>query len=215
MLIYLNGKFVPKEEAKISVFDHGLLYGDGVFEGIRSYNGRVFKLYEHLERLYASAKYIMLEIPLTMDEMAEVVLESIRVNQLRDAYVRLVVTRGVGDLGLSPQKCPRPTIFCIADQIELYPSRFYEEGLELISVPTRRNAADALDPRVKSLNYLNNILAKIEGELCGYAEALMVDRNGYVLEGTGANIFLYRRGTLVTPPAYVGALEGITRAGRH
>ncbi|MDA1192650.1 MAG: branched-chain-amino-acid transaminase [Candidatus Poribacteria bacterium] len=211
MLIYLDGKFVPKEQAVVSVFDHGLLYGDGVFEGIRSYNGRVFKLDEHLRRLYDSAKAIMLTVPLDIDAMEEVVLESLRQNNLRDAYIRLVVTRGVGDLGLDPNKCPKATVFCIADKIKLYPEKYYQEGLEVVSVASRRNIADALDPRVKSLNYLNNIMAKIEGKLAGAEEAIMLNREGFVVECTGDNIFLVRDGVLVTPPCYVGALEGITR----
>jgi len=211
MVIYLDGEFVPKEKAVVSVFDHGLLYGDGVFEGIRSYNGRVFKLNEHLKRLYDSAKFIMLEIPLRREQMEEVVLETLRRNHLRDAYIRLVVTRGVGDLGLSPDKCPKPTIFCIAANIELYPSRYYLEGLELITVPTRRNLGEALNPRVKSLNYLNNILAKIEAKIAGVEEAIMINQEGYVVECTGDNIFLVRDGMLLTPPSHVGALEGITR----
>lgn len=211
MWIYLDGQFVPKENAVVSVFDHGLLYGDGVFEGIRSYNGRVFKLREHLKRLYDSAKFIMLEIPLRREEMQEVVLETLRRNQLRDAYIRLVVTRGVGDLGLSPDKCPKPTIFCIAADIVLYPERYYTEGLEVITVPTRRNLGEALNPRVKSLNYLNNILAKIEGKIAGVEEAILINQEGYVVECTGDNIFLVRNGVLITPPSHVGALEGITR----
>lgn len=211
MLIYLNGKFVPREEAKISVFDHGLLYGDGVFEGIRSYNGRVFKLDEHLKRLYDSAKAIRLEIPLSLEEMREVVLETLRRNNLRDAYIRLVVTRGEGDLGLDPDKCRKPTIFCIADKIVLYPERYYKEGLRVITVSTRRNYVEALNPRIKSLNYLNNILAKIEGKLAGVEEAIMLNADGYVVECTGDNIFIVRSGSLITPPVYIGALEGITR----
>ncbi|RKY03583.1 branched-chain amino acid aminotransferase [Candidatus Poribacteria bacterium] len=211
MLIYLNGKFVPKEEAKISVFDHGLLYGDGVFEGIRSYNGRVFKLDEHLKRLYDSAKAIRLRIPLSMEEMREVVLETLRRNNLRDAYIRLVVTRGEGDLGLDPDKCREPTVFCIADKIVLYPERYYKEGLRVITVSTRRNYVEALNPRIKSLNYLNNILAKIEGKLAGVEEAIMLNAEGYVVECTGDNVFIVRNGSLITPPVYIGALEGITR----
>jgi branched-chain amino acid aminotransferase len=211
MLIYLDGRFVPQEQAVVSVFDHGLLYGDGVFEGIRSYNGRVFKLAEHLKRLYDSAKFIMLEIPVNRDDMEEIVLETLRRNHLRDAYIRLVVTRGVGDLGLSPDKCPKATVFCIAANIALYPDRYYLEGLELITVPTRRNLGEALNPRVKSLNYLNNILAKIEGKIAGVEEAIMINQEGYVVECTGDNIFLVREGTLITPPSHVGALEGITR----
>ncbi len=211
MVIYLNGEFVPKEEAKISVFDHGLLYGDGVFEGIRSYSGRVFKLDEHLKRLYDSAKVIMLKIPLEMEEMREVVLETLRRNNLRDAYIRLVVTRGEGDLGLDPDKCPKPTVFCIADKIVLYPERYYKEGLRIVTVPTRRNYVEAINPRIKSLNYLNNILAKIEGKLANAPEAIMLNSEGYVVECTGDNVFIVKRGVLKTPPVYIGALEGVTR----
>lgn len=211
MLVYLNGEFVPREEAKISVFDHGLLYGDGVFEGIRSYNGRVFKLDEHLKRLYDSAKAIMLKIPLEMDEMREVVLETLRRNNLRDAYIRLVVTRGEGDLGLDPDKCPNPTVFCIADKIVLYPEKYYREGLRIVTVPTRRNYVEAINPRIKSLNYLNNILAKIEGKLANAPEAIMLNSEGYVVECTGDNIFIVKKGVLKTPPVYIGALEGVTR----
>ncbi|MCD6505856.1 branched-chain-amino-acid transaminase [Candidatus Poribacteria bacterium] len=211
MLVYLNGEFVPKEEAKISVFDHGLLYGDGVFEGIRSYSGRVFKLDEHLKRLYDSAKAIMLRIPLEMEEMREVVLETLRRNNLSDAYIRLVVTRGEGDLGLDPDKCPKPTVFCIADKIVLYPERYYKEGLRIVTVPTRRNYVEAINPRIKSLNYLNNILAKIEGKLANAPEAIMLNSEGYVVECTGDNVFIVKRGVLKTPPVYIGALEGVTR----
>ncbi|MBM3213328.1 branched-chain-amino-acid transaminase [Candidatus Poribacteria bacterium] len=211
MIIYLDGSFVSKEDAKVSVFDHGLLYGDGVFEGIRAYNGRVFRLDEHLQRLYDSAKAIMLTIPLTQGEMEGIVLDTIRRNGLRDAYVRLVVTRGVGDLGLGPEKCPRASVFCIAGKIALYPEKYYEQGLEVVTVPTRRNIAEALNPRIKSLNYLNNILAKIEGQIAGVPEAIMLNQEGYVVECTGDNIFVVRDGALLTPPSHVGALEGITR----
>ncbi|UCH33072.1 MAG: branched-chain-amino-acid transaminase [Armatimonadota bacterium] len=212
-LVYIDGRFVPAAEASISVFDHGLLYGDGVFEGIRAYNGRVFRLDEHLKRLYNGAKAILLEIPLSLDEMREGVLETLRRNQLSDAYIRLVVTRGVGDLGLDPRKCHGgPTVFIIADAIELYPPEFYERGLELITVVTRRNLPEAINPAVKSLNYLNNILAKIEVTRAGLLEGLMLNHEGYVAEATGDNVFLYTGGRLVTPPTSVGILEGITRA---
>lgn len=211
LLIYLDGQFVPQEEARISVFDHGLLYGDGIFEGIRAYNGRVFKLDEHLDRLYESAKSIALEISIAQEEMKEVVLETLRRNNLRDAYVRLVVTRGKGDLGLDPRKCPRPTIFNIASTIALYPKETYEKGLALITVATRRNIPEGVNPRVKSLNYLNNILAKTEANLAGVLEAIMLNNEGYVAECTGDNIFLVKNGVLITPPTYVGILEGITR----
>ncbi len=209
--VYLNGNFVDKERALISVFDHGLLYGDGVFEGIRAYKGRVFKLREHLSRLLDSARAIMLKIPLTARKLEEAVLETLRVNQLKDAYIRLVVTRGSGDLGLDPAKCSHPQVFIIADRIKLYPQEFYTNGLELITVSTRRNIPEAVNPRIKSLNYLNNILAKIEASLNGFPEAIMLNKDGYVAECTGDNIFIYKHGTLITPPAWVGALRGITR----
>ena len=211
MLIYIDGEFLPKAEAKVSVFDHGLLYGDGVFEGIRSYNGRVFKLDEHLERLYDSAKSIMLEIPISIETMEETVLETLRRNNLREAYIRLIVTRGVGDLGLDPDKCPKPTIIIIADKIVLYPQKYYEEGLEIVTASVRRNYAEAINPRIKSLNYLNNILAKIEGKQAGTEEVLMLNAEGYVVECTGDNVFWIKNGTLVTPPVHMGILEGVTR----
>ncbi|MGB9660951.1 MAG: branched-chain-amino-acid transaminase [Moorellaceae bacterium] len=211
LVIYFDGQFVDQEEAKVSVFDHGLLYGDGVFEGIRAYHGRVFKLKEHIDRLFESARHIALDPGLTREEMMEVVLETCRRNNLRDAYIRLVVTRGKGDLGLDPRKCPKPLIFCIAAQIQLYPEELYEKGLELVTVATRRNIPDALDPRIKSLNYLNNILAKIEATRAGAPEGLLLNKEGYVAEATGDNIFIVKDGHLYTPPAYVGLLEGITR----
>jgi branched-chain amino acid aminotransferase len=211
LIIYLNGRFVPQEEAVVSVFDHGLLYGDGVFEGIRAYHGRVFKLREHIDRLYESAKSIALDIPLSREEMQEVVLETLRRNRLHDGYIRLVVSRGVGDLGLDPRKCPKPTIFCIAASIQLYPEEYYERGLEVITVATRRNIAEAINPRIKSLNYLNNILAKIEAILAGVPEAIMLNNEGYVAEATGDNVFIVKNGCLVTPPPFAGLLEGITR----
>uniref|UniRef100_A0A7C2EJT4 Branched-chain-amino-acid aminotransferase n=1 Tax=Ammonifex degensii TaxID=42838 RepID=A0A7C2EJT4_9THEO len=211
LVIYLDGEYVSEDKAVISVFDHGLLYGDGVFEGIRAYHGRVFKLKEHLERLYESAKSILLTIPLTREEMQEVVLETCRRNNIRDGYIRLVVTRGRGDLGLDPKKCPRPTVFCIAASIQLYPPEFYERGLEVITVPTRRNVPEALNPRIKSLNYLNNILAKIEAGLIGVQEAIMLTSDGYVAEATGDNIFIVKDDKLITPPPHLGILEGITR----
>jgi len=211
VIIYLNGEYVPRERAVVSVFDHGLLYGDGVFEGIRAYHGRVFKLKEHLDRLYDSARTVAMEIPLTKDEMQEVVLETLRRNNLRDAYIRLVVTRGVGDLGLDPRKCPKPFVFCITASIVLYPDELYEKGLSVITVSTRRNIPTACVPRVKSLNYLNNIYAKIEANLAGVPEAIMLNNEGYVAEATGDNIFIVKKGVLITPPAYVGILEGVTR----
>jgi len=211
LIIFLNGEFVPEERAVVSIFDHGLLYGDGVFEGIRAYYGRVFKLGEHLDRLYESARTIMLQIPYSKAEMQEVVLETLRRNNQRDAYIRLVVSRGVGDLGLDPLKCPKPTIFCITATIQLYPDELYEKGLEVITVSTRRNIAEACNPRVKSLNYLNNIYAKIEANLAGAPEAILLNAEGYVAEATGDNIFIVKNGVLITPPAYAGILEGITR----
>ncbi len=211
MVIYLNGEFVSKKDAKISVFDHGLLYGDGVFEGIRSYKGRVFKLDEHLQRLYNSAKAIRLTILLNIKEMEEAVLETLRRNNLHDAYIRLVVTRGEGDLGLDPDKCPKPTVFIITDKIVLYPPKFYDDGLEIVTVATRRNIPEAINPRIKSLNYLNNILAKLEGKLANAPEALMLNTEGYVVECTGDNIFIVKDNTLITPPIHVGILEGVTR----
>ncbi len=209
--IYFNGRIVDESEAKVSVFDHGLLYGDGVFEGIRAYNGRVFRLREHLQRLYNSAKGIWLKIPLSMDEMERVVIETCRANNLQSAYIRLVVTRGIGDLGLDPRKCSNPTVFCIADNIELYPEELYENGLRLITCSTRRIRGDAFDVGIKSLNYLNNIMAKIECVQAGVAEGIMLSEDGYVAECTGDNIFCLHGKQLVTPPVYVGNLAGITR----
>ena len=209
--VYLDGKWYPKSEAKISVFDHGLLYGDGVFEGVRSYNGLVFKLKEHLDRLYESAHTIMLKIPLTQKEMTGIIVETLQRNRLRDAYIRVVVTRGTGDLGLDPEKCKRPTILIITDKIVLYPEKLYKKGLEIITVPTVRNHPEAVNPAIKSLNYLNNILAKIEATHSGYREALLLNHQGYVAECTGDNIFMVKNGTLITPPTYIGALKGITR----
>ncbi len=225
MKVYLNGKFVDRSKAMVSVFDHGLLYGDGVFEGIRSYNGLIFKLREHIDRLFESAHTIMLRIPMSREELIQVVKQSLRINRLRDAYIRLVVTRGEGDLGLDPRKCTEPTVFIIADRIELYPKRLYEEGLSLITVATQRNVPEALNPQIKSLNYLNNILAKIEAINAGYEEAIMLSHSGYVTECTGENIFLVsatkhggsarhgggKQRRLLTPPPYIGVLRGITR----
>lgn len=210
-IIYLNGQYVPEEAAKISVFDHGFLYGDGVFEGIRAYRGKVFKLDEHLVRLYESAKSIMLAVPETYAEMKEATLETIRRNSLADAYIRIVVSRGYGDLGLDPRKCPKATTVIIASSISLFPAELYEKGLHVITVATRRNVPDALDPQIKSLNYLNNILVKIEANRAGVLEAIMLNAQGYVAEGTGDNIFIIKKGKIMTPPSYVGALCGITR----
>lgn len=219
LIVYLNGDFVPVEEAKVSVFDHGLLYGDGVFEGIRSYNGRVFKLDEHLQRLYNSAKAIRLTIPMSREELKETILETLRRNNLRSAYIRVVVTRGVGDLGLDPDKCKSAFVFIITDKIVLYDDEFYKKGLSVITVPTRRNIPEALNPRIKSLNYLNNILAKIEAKNGNAIEAIMLDSDGHVVECTGDNIFIVKacpgdspwNSAVYTPPTYIGALEGITR----
>ncbi|MDK2878083.1 MAG: branched-chain amino acid aminotransferase [Thermoanaerobacteraceae bacterium] len=209
--VYVNGEYFPKEEARISVFDHGFLYGDGVFEGIRAYDGRVFRLKEHIDRLYNGARAIMLDIPLTKQQMIEVVLETLRRNQLRDAYIRLVVSRGEGDLGLDPRKCHKPTIVCITDKIVLYPDKMYEEGLEIITAATRRNPPEAVNPQMKSLNYLNNIMAKIEANLAGVPEALILNVDNYVAECTGDNIFIVKNGVIITPPTYAGLLIGITR----
>ena len=211
MKVYLNGTFVDSAKATVSVFDHGLLYGDGVFEGIRSYSRLVFKLREHIDRLYESAHTIMLKIPLSKAEMINVVKQTLRVNNLSDAYIRLVVTRGEGDLGLDPRKCGRATVFVIADKIELYPKKLYEQGLALITVATQRNVPEALNPQIKSLNYLNNILAKIEAINAGYEEAIMLSPSGYVTECTGENLFVVDDRTLRTPPPYIGVLRGITR----
>ena len=211
MKIYLNGKFVDKEDAKISVFDHGLLYGDGVFEGIRLYSGCVFKLEEHLERLEFSAKAILLDLPMSREELAEAVCESCRQNDLRDGYVRLVVTRGPGHLGLTPDGCGPAGVIIIADNIQLYPEELYETGLKIITVPTRRINAAALPPAVKSLNYLNNILAKIEAKKVGFQEALMLNDKGEIAECTGDNVFVYSKNVLYTPPLDAGSLRGITR----
>lgn len=211
MEIYIDGKFYKKEEAKISVFDHGLLYGDGIFEGIRAYNGKVFFLMEHLDRLYDSAKAIMLRIPLSLDEMKEVVLETCRRSKIHNGYIRLVVTRGEGDLGMSPDKCPKASVFCIAATIQLYPEKYYREGLKVNTSPTQRISPAALSPAIKSLNYLNNIMAKIEGNLAGAQESIMLNGEGYVAECTGDNIFVIKKGQIFTPTVYAGALAGITR----
>ena len=209
--IYLNGKLVEAAEAKISVFDHGLLYGDGVFEGIRSYGGLLFKLKEHVDRLYESAHTILLKVPMTRKEMIEAVVGTLKAIRLTDAYIRLVVTRGPGDLGLDPRKCDKATVFIITDKIVLYPERVYREGMEIVTVPTPRNLPEALNPQIKSLNYLNNILAKIEATNAGVQEALMLSAHGYVAECTGDNLFIVKERALLTPPPYVGLLKGITR----
>ena len=209
--IYINGKFYDKEDAKVSVYDHGLLYGDGVFEGIRSYGGKVFKLREHVDRLWHSAKAIWLEIPISKEKMAAAIEDTLKVNGIEDGYIRVVVTRGTGTLGLDPNKCSDPQVIVIADRISLYPQEFYEQGLEIVTVSTTRNHPAALSPRIKSLNYLNNILAKIEGLQAGCIEALMLNHKGEVAECTGDNIFLVRDGRILTPPNEAGILEGVTR----
>jgi branched-chain amino acid aminotransferase len=212
MKVYLDGKFVEKSDAKVSVFDHGLLYGDGVFEGIRLYGGNIYRLDEHLERLEHSARAIMLQIPLSRVELAAATCETCRQNSLTDAYIRLVVTRGVGDLGLSPWLCPKPSVFIIADKISLYPQEHYEKGLAIVTVPTRRINPAALPPTIKSLNYLNNILGKIEARQFGALEAIMLNDQGYVAECTADNVFTVFKGEIFTPAASQGALKGITRS---
>ena len=210
--IYINGKLVNKSQAKVSVFDHGLLYGDGVFEGIRSYNRLVFKLKEHIDRLFDSGKSIMLKVPLTKQEMIKAVINTLKANKLDDAYIRIVITRGEGDLGLDPRKCKgHETVIIITDKVALYPGKLYKKGLKIITVPTVRNLPEAVNPQIKSLNYLNNILAKIEAINCGYQEAIMLDSMGYVAECTGDNIFIVEKGELFTPPQCMGTLRGITR----
>ncbi len=211
MKIYINGEYFEKEDAKISVYDHGLLYGDGVFEGIRSYGGKIFKREEHIDRLWDSAKAIRMEIPMTKDEMIEAVEKTLAVNGLTDGYIRLIVTRGVGDLGLDPDKCGTPQVIIIADLIALYPPELYEKGLEIVTVSTPRNHPAALSPRIKSLNYLSSIMAKIEGKQAGCVEALMLNHKGELAECTADNFFIVRKGRLLTPPSDAGILEGITR----
>jgi branched-chain amino acid aminotransferase len=210
--IYLNGEFVTKENAQISVYDHGFLYGDGIFEGIRIYDGNIFKCAEHLQRLYDSAKSIMLDIPLTIEEMEKALIESVQKNEMRNGYIRLVVSRGTGNLGLDPRRCPVANVIIIVEQLAIYAEEDYVNGLKIVSVSTRRNVPDALNPKIKSLNYLNNILVKIQANLAGVGEALMLNSQGYVAEGSGDNIFIVKNGKLFTPPSWVGALEGITRA---
>lgn len=210
--IYLNDQLVAKEDAKVSVYDHGFLYGDGVFEGIRVYGGNIFRLEQHLDRLYDSAKAILLDIPHTPAEMTKIIVDTVCANELDDAYIRLVVSRGVGNLGLDPFTCHRPGVIVIVEPLALYPKELYETGLNIVTVATRRSRADILSPKLKSLNYLNNILVKIEAHLAGVSEALMLNTEGYVAEGSGDNIFVIRGGELWTPPSYIGALEGITRS---
>lgn len=209
--VYINGRFYEQHDARISVYDHGLLYGDGVFEGMRAYNGRVFRMQQHLDRLFESAQAIWLRIPLTKDQIAAAIEETLRLNALRDAYIRLVVTRGAGTLGLDPNRCSDPQVIIITDHITLYPQEFYDRGLEIVTAATVRNHPAALSPRIKSLNYLNNILAKIEGLKAGCVEALMLNTAGQVAECTGDNVFIVRRGQLYTPPLDAGILGGVTR----
>ena len=210
--IYIDGKFYSEANAKISVFDHGLLYGDGIFEGIRFYNGRVFRLEEHLHRLWESARSICLEIPMTMRNMTEAVLETIRQNHLRDGYIRLLVTRGIGNLGLNPTQCKSPSVIIIAATIALYHEDFYRKGLTIVTCATRRSSPAALNPAVKSLNYLNNVMARVEANLAGADEALMLNDAGNVAECTADNVFIVKHGQIFTPPVAAGALRGITRA---
>lgn len=209
--IYLDGQHVTKENAKVSVYDHGFLYGDGIFEGIRIYNGNIFKCKEHLDRLYDSAKSIQLNIPLSPDEMLEAMAETIRLNEMRNGYIRLIVSRGAGNLGLDPLRCAKASVIIIVEQLAIYPEEAYLTGLKTISVSQRRNIPDALNPKIKSLNYLNNILVKIQSNYAGVGEAIMLNSQGYVTEGSADNIFIVKNGVLYTPPCYLGALEGITR----
>ncbi|MCW4006496.1 MAG: branched-chain-amino-acid transaminase [Candidatus Bathyarchaeota archaeon] len=210
LLIYIDGKYVPKSQAKVSVYDHGFLYGDGVFEGIRAYNGVVFKLKEHIQRLYDSARAMMLNIPISQEEMIKAVVESCRKNQLKDAYIRLVVSRGVGDLGLDPRKCPKPIVIIIADHIVLHDGKAKTEGITAMITWVRRDPIDATAHEIKSLNYLNSVLAKIEANRSGVDEAIYLDKNGCVAEGVGENIFIVKGGKITTPPSSTGALSGIT-----
>jgi branched-chain amino acid aminotransferase len=208
--VYIDGEYYPKSQAKVSVYDHGLLYGDGVFEGIRAYNGVVFKLNEHIDRLYRSAHALRLTIPLTKEEMTTIVLETLRKNNLRDAYIRLVVTRGIGDLGLDPRKCPKPTVIIITDTISIMSSEAKEEGITTMIAWVRRNSVDSTTHEIKSLNYLNSVIAKMEATANGVDEAICLDRNGFISEGVGENLFIVKDGKLITPPSSSGALAGIT-----
>lgn len=211
MKVYINGKYYDENDAKVSVFDHGFMYGDGIFEGIRLYNKNVFRLPMHMDRLFRSAKAIMLDLPWTKREIADAVCDTCRTNNLTDGYIRLIISRGKGKLGLSPFTCSDPQLIIIADQIQLYPNETYEKGLKAITVPTRRNSHAALPPMVKSLNYLNNILAKIEAYKLGYQECLLLNNEGYVAECSGDNVFIVFEGKLITPPVSCGSLGGITR----
>ena len=211
MKVYIDGKYLDERHAKVSVFDHGLLYGDGIFEGIRAYNGRVFKLKEHIDRLFSSAKAILLEIPLSHAELMKATVATIRANKLRDCYVRLIITRGIGTLGLNPRSCKKPSVIIIAGKIQVYPAELYARGMDIVTVPTTRNLHSALNPAIKSLNYLNNILAKIEANNAGVEEAVMLNSEGFVAECTADNLFIVKDGKLFTPPLSAGALYGITR----
>jgi len=211
MKVFIDGKFYPERDAKISVFDHGLLYGDGIFEGIRAYHGRVFQLKEHIDRLFWSAKAILLDLPMSHEEIMRAVVETCRINKVRDGYIRLLVTRGVGTLGLNPNRCRNPSTIIIAGKIQLYPQELYRRGMEIITVPTVRNLHSALNPAIKSLNYLNNILAKIEANNSGCEEAILLNAQGFIAECTGDNLFIFRDNKLMTPPLSAGALRGITR----
>ncbi len=210
-LIYVNGDFVEKEKAVISIYDHGFLYGDGVFEGIRVYEGNVFKLKEHIDRLYESAHSIMLSIPYTKEELEQIIVQTVIKNDLTSAYIRVVVSRGVGDLGLDPRNCPAPTVIVIAEPLAIYSEELYEKGLKMASVVNRRSSPDVLNPQIKSLNYLNNILVKLSSVQADADEALILNNQGYVTEGSADNIFIIKNGKIKTPPIYLGALEGITR----
>ena len=210
LVVYIDGKYYPKSEAKISVYDHGFLYGDGVFEGIREYSGVVFKLKEHVDRLYRSAHAIMLQIPLTKEEMIQAVVETLRKNKMRDAYIRLVVSRGIGDLGLDPRKCPKPTIIIITDTINIRAGNAKETGVTTMFSWVRRNPVDATTHEIKSLNYLNSVIAKIEANVCGVDEAICLEGDGCIAEGVGENVFIVKEGQLLTPPTSTGALAGIT-----
>ncbi len=209
--VNINGEIFSPEDAKISVFDHGLLYGDGVFEGIRFYNGRIFKFDEHINRLDESARHIILKLPSSLDEIKQETIKTIKATGMENGYIRLIVTRGIGTLGISPYTCPKAQLIIIVDTISLYPEKLYKTGMEIITVPTQRNMSEAVSPRVKSLNYLNNVLAKIEAVNSGFEEAIMLNKYGFVAECTGDNIFIVKNRKVMTPPAYMGALEGITR----
>jgi branched-chain amino acid aminotransferase len=211
MQVYVNGQFVSAADASVSVFDHGFLYGDGVFEGIRVYDGTIFRLRQHIERLYQSAQCLMLTIPMTPEAMCDAIVETVRRRGLPSQYLRVVVSRGAGDLGLDPRRCATPTVIIIADTIALYPEPFYTDGLTLVTAATRRSPGWALDPRIKSLNYLNNIMAKIEAQQAGAVEAVMLNAEGYVAECTADNLFVMRQGRLLTPCVAAGALQGVTR----